>query len=106
MWFLLNVDFVDVFIVFKGFDLEIIFVVVVLKMFIIVEIMLNVCMCRVWIMLKFGVDVVFKYMVVVSINLKLVEEFGIDFKNVFVFWDWVGGWYSVMSVVGVLFFFL
>lgn len=41
-------------------------------------------------------------MVAVSTNLKLVSEFGIDPKNAFAFWDWVGGRYSVCSAVGVL----
>ena len=43
-----------------------------------------------------------KHMVAVSTNLKLVKEFGIDPKNAFAFWDWVGGRYSVTSAVGVL----
>ena len=41
-------------------------------------------------------------MVAISTNLKLVSEFGIDPKNAFAFWDWVGGRYSVCSAVGVL----
>merc|ERR1711959_734557 len=41
-------------------------------------------------------------MVAVSTNLKLVSEFGIDPKNAFAFWDWVGGRYSVCSAVGML----
>ncbi len=41
-------------------------------------------------------------MVAVSTNLRLVESFGIDPKNAFGFWDWVGGRYSVTSAVGML----
>ena len=41
-------------------------------------------------------------MVAVSTNLKLVQAFGIDPKNAFGFWDWVGGRYSVTSAVGVV----
>eukprot|EP00171_Calliarthron_tuberculosum_P021721 IDg21721t1 len=44
-----------------------------------------------------------KHMVAVSTNAKGVSEFGIDAeKNMFGFWDWVGGRYSVCSAVGVL----
>jgi glucose-6-phosphate isomerase len=49
-----------------------------------------------------GPDSVAKHMVAVSTNLKLVSEFGIDPKNAFAFWDWVGGRYSVCSAVGML----
>ena len=38
----------------------------------------------------------------VSSNLKATSEFGIDKGNVFGFWDWVGGRYSVSSAVGLL----
>ena len=41
-------------------------------------------------------------MCAVSTNLKLTSEFGIDNENVFGFWDWVGGRYSVTSAIGVL----
>ncbi len=41
-------------------------------------------------------------MVAVSTNLKLVERFGIDPRNAFGFWDWVGGRYSVTSAVGMV----
>ncbi|CAN0478244.1 unnamed protein product, partial [Hapterophycus canaliculatus] len=40
--------------------------------------------------------------VAVSTNDKLVQEFGVDAANIFGFWDWVGGRYSVCSAVGVL----
>lgn len=88
---MVNVDLVDVVCLLNGLDLEMMFVIVVLKMFIMVEIMLNARIVRAWIRAFFGEVVVLKYMVVILINLKFVEEFGIDFDNVFVFWDWVGG---------------
>lgn len=37
-----------------------------------------------------------------STNIKATKEFGIDENNVFGFWDWVGGRYSVSSAIGVL----
>lgn len=49
-----------------------------------------------------GEEAVAKHMVAVSTNVDLVEKFGIDPKNTFGFWDWVGGRYSVCSAVGIL----
>ena len=46
-------------------------------------------------------DAVEKHFVAVSTNLERVKEFGIDPKNAFGFWDWVGGRYSVDSAVGL-----
>ncbi|CAH1402570.1 unnamed protein product [Nezara viridula] len=42
-----------------------------------------------------------KHFVAVSTNKEKVKEFGIDDKNMFVFWDWVGGRYSVWSSIGL-----
>ncbi|MBN2634885.1 MAG: glucose-6-phosphate isomerase [Prolixibacteraceae bacterium] len=42
-----------------------------------------------------------KHFVAVSTNTKAVAEFGIDTKNMFQFWDWVGGRYSLWSAIGL-----
>jgi glucose-6-phosphate isomerase len=42
-----------------------------------------------------------KHFVAVSTNAKAVSEFGIDTKNMFGFWDWVGGRYSMESAIGL-----
>lgn len=42
-----------------------------------------------------------KHFVAVSTNTELVTKFGIDSQNMFVFWDWVGGRYSLWSAVGL-----
>src|SRR6185312_290614 len=42
-----------------------------------------------------------KHFVALSTNEKGVEEFGIDKQNMFVFWDWVGGRYSLWSAIGL-----
>jgi glucose-6-phosphate isomerase len=42
-----------------------------------------------------------KHFVAVSTNTKAVTEFGIDANNMFVFWDWVGGRYSLWSSIGL-----
>ncbi len=42
-----------------------------------------------------------KHFVAVSTNAAKVKEFGIDTKNMFGFWDWVGGRYSMFSAIGL-----
>ncbi len=48
-----------------------------------------------------GEDAVSKHFVAVSTNAKAVAEFGIDTANMFEFWDWVGGRYSMESAIGL-----
>jgi glucose-6-phosphate isomerase len=42
-----------------------------------------------------------KHFVALSTNTKAVEDFGIDLNNMFAFWDWVGGRYSLWSAIGL-----
>ncbi|GER49630.1 glucose-6-phosphate isomerase [Striga asiatica] len=100
--FLANVDPVDVAKNIAGLNPETTLVVVVSKTFTTAETMLNARTLREWISAALGPEAVAKHMVAVSTNLTLVEKFGIDPKNAFAFWDWVGGRYSVCSAVGVL----
>jgi glucose-6-phosphate isomerase len=46
-------------------------------------------------------DAVARHFVALSTNTKTVAEFGIDTANMFVFWDWVGGRYSLWSAIGL-----
>ncbi len=46
-------------------------------------------------------EAIAKHFVAVSTNRAAVEEFGIDPRNMFVFWDWVGGRYSLWSSIGL-----
>ena len=46
-------------------------------------------------------EAVAKHFVALSTNSKAVAEFGIDTANMFVFWDWVGGRYSLWSAIGL-----
>lgn len=100
--FLANVDPIDVAKNLKGLNPETTLVVVVSKTFTTAETMLNARTLREWISSSLGPEAVAKHMVAVSTNLTLVEKFGINPNNVFAFWDWVGGRYSVCSAVGVL----
>ena len=100
--FLANVDPIDVTRALEGLQPETTLVVVISKTFTTAETMLNARTLRAWLVKKLGAKAVAKHMVAVSTNLPEVEKFGIDPKNAFGFWDWVGGRYSVCSAVGLV----
>ena len=66
------------------------------------ETMANAFTARTW-FLENGGDAagVAKHFVAISTNEKGVKEFGIDTQNMFGFWDWVGGRYSLWSAIGL-----
>jgi glucose-6-phosphate isomerase len=70
------------------------------KTFTTLETMTNAATARQWIVDKAGPDVA-KHFVAVSTNYDGVQKFGIDPKNMFGFWDWVGGRYSMDSAIGL-----
>ena len=100
--FLANVDPIDVTRALEDCDPEETLVIVISKTFTTAETMLNAKTVRAWLKKNLGESAVAKHMIAVSTNLKAVESFGIDPKNTFGFWDWVGGRYSVWSAVGIL----
>ena len=100
--FLANVDPIDVSRALSDLDPATTLVVVVSKTFTTAETMLNARTVRAWLTAALGTKATAKHMVAVSTNLKEVTAFGIDPANVFGFWDWVGGRYSVCSAVGIL----
>lgn len=71
------------------------------KTFSTLETLTNATAARRWLVDALGEDAVAKHFVAVSTNAKLVQEFGIDTDNMFGFWDWVGGRYSVDSAIGL-----
>jgi glucose-6-phosphate isomerase len=73
------------------------------KTFTTLETMTNAESARRWLLQGFGGDVkaVAKHFVAVSTNAAKVSEFGIDTANMFGFWDWVGGRYSMDSAIGL-----
>ena len=100
--FLANIDPIDVTRALDDLDPETTLVVVISKTFTTAETMLNARTLRGWLVKHLGEKAVAKQMVAVSTNLAEVAKFGIDPKNVFGFWDWVGGRYSVWSAVGLV----
>jgi glucose-6-phosphate isomerase len=73
------------------------------KTFTTLETMTNAQSAREWLLRGLGGDAkaVAKHFVAVSTNAEKVAEFGIDTANMFEFWDWVGGRYSMDSAIGL-----
>ena len=71
------------------------------KTFTTLETMTNAATARAWLVRALGEEAVAKHFVAVSTNAKKVSEFGIDTANMFGFWDWVGGRYSLPSAIGL-----
>ncbi|HEV2246918.1 MAG TPA: glucose-6-phosphate isomerase [Terriglobia bacterium] len=73
------------------------------KTFTTLETMTNARTARDWLLAGFGGDAkaVARHFVAVSTNEKEVAKFGIDTANMFGFWDWVGGRYSMDSAIGL-----
>ena len=75
--------------------------VVASKTFTTQETMLNAATARQWLIDKLGEAAVARHMLAVSTNLTATKSFGLPDENVFGFWDWVGGRYSLWSAVGL-----
>ncbi len=100
--FVSNVDGTDLAETLKGLDPETTLFIVASKTFTTQETMTNAQSARNWLKEKSGgkADVA-RHFVAVSTNSKAVTEFGIAPENMFVFWDWVGGRYSLWSAIGL-----
>jgi len=75
--------------------------VVASKTFTTMETMTNAGSARAWLVKALGDEAVANHFVAVSTNESKVVEFGIDPNNMFGFWDWVGGRYSLWSAIGL-----
>lgn len=65
------------------------------------ETMANAASARAWLVGKLGEQAVANHFVAVSTNAEAVAGFGIDPANMFRFWDWVGGRFSLWSAIGL-----
>jgi glucose-6-phosphate isomerase len=101
--FVSNVDGTDFAEATRDLDPERTLFVVCSKTFTTLETMTNAETARAWLLAALGTDTsaVAKHFVAVSTNLEAVSQFGIDTANVFGFWDWVGGRYSMDSAIGL-----
>jgi glucose-6-phosphate isomerase len=101
--FVSNVDGTDLVETTRDLDPAETLFIVSSKTFTTLETMTNAQSARDWSLQGFGGDVkaVAKHFVAVSTNAAKVSEFGIDTANMFEFWDWVGGRYSMDSAIGL-----
>jgi glucose-6-phosphate isomerase len=99
--FVSNVDPADLVAKLDGLDPATTLFVVASKTFSTLETLTNATAARRWLTDALGDAAVSKHFAAVSTNKKLVDEFGINTDNMFGFWDWVGGRYSVDSAIGL-----
>jgi glucose-6-phosphate isomerase len=101
--FVSNVDATHLAEVCKVVDPERTLFIVASKTFTTQETLTNAKSARAWLLEKLhaGNDAVAKHFVALSTNAKEVAAFGIDTANMFEFWDWVGGRYSLWSAIGL-----
>ena len=101
--FVSNVDGTDFAEAVQGLDAAETLFLISSKTFTTLETMTNAHPAREWSLSALGGDPksVAKHFVAVSTNAKGVAEFGIDTANMFGFWDWVGGRYSMESAIGL-----
>ncbi len=101
--FVSNVDGTDFAEATRDLDPEETMFVVSSKTFTTLETMTNANTAREWSLAGLGGDesAIAKHFVAVSTNAEGVAEFGIDTENMFGFWEWVGGRYSMDSAIGL-----
>ena len=100
--FVSNVDGADIAAALDEVDPETTLFIVASKTFTTQETMTNAATARAWLIAKLGDEAsVARHFVAVSTNAAEVAQFGIDTDNMFGFWDWVGGRYSVDSAIGL-----
>jgi glucose-6-phosphate isomerase len=101
--FVSNVDGTHLAETVRELDAERTLFIVASKTFTTQETLTNAKSARAWLLGKLGAgdDAVAKHFVALSTNAKEVAAFGIDTANMFEFWDWVGGRYSLWSAIGL-----
>ena len=99
--FVSNVDGNHIAETLKKLDPETTLFIIASKTFTTQETMTNAASAKEWFLKKGSQDDVAKHFVALSTNTKSVKEFGIAEENIFEFWDWVGGRYSLWSAIGL-----
>ena len=100
--FVSNVDGTDFVEATRDLDPEETLFLVASKTFTTLETMTNAHSAREWTLAKLKqTEAIARHFVALSTNAELVAKFGIDTANMFGFWDWVGGRYSMDSAIGL-----
>jgi len=100
-YFISNIDGTACSEVLNKIDPECTLFVICSKTFTTIETLTNAKTCRKWLVDALGEHAVSKHFVAVSTNANEVAKFGIDTENMFEFWDFVGGRYSMWSAIGL-----
>lgn len=101
-YFISNIDGTACAEVLNKVDPETTLFIVASKTFTTIETLTNARTCRKWLVDALGEHAVAKHFVALSTNTKEVEKFGINPENMFEFWDFVGGRYSMWSAIGLI----
>jgi glucose-6-phosphate isomerase len=101
MHFVSNVDGHAIEAVLAGVEADTTLFIVASKTFTTAETMLNAHTARAWFLSHAAPADLARHFVAVSTNTAAVTAFGIDADNMFPFWDWVGGRYSIWSAIGL-----
>ncbi|MGD0690883.1 MAG: glucose-6-phosphate isomerase [Acidimicrobiales bacterium] len=100
--FVSNVDSTDLVEALRDLEADETLFIISSKTFGTLETLTNATSARNWLIEELGDEsAVAKHFVAVSTNTDKVSAFGIDTENMFVFWDWVGGRYSMESAIGL-----
>jgi len=101
MHFVSNVDGHDMDAALSRVNPETTLFIIASKTFSTAETMMNANTARAWFLQQAPEEALAKHFVAVSTNVEAIKTFGIDPANMFPFWDWVGGRYSVWSAIGL-----
>lgn len=101
MHFVSNVDGHDMDAALSRVNPETTLFIIASKTFTTAETMMNANTARAWFLQHAPEEALAKHFVAVSTNVEAIKTFGIDPQNMFPFWDWVGGRYSVWSAIGL-----
>ena len=101
-YFISNIDGTACAEVLNRVDPETTLFIVCSKTFTTIETLTNAKTCRRWLTDALGEHSTSKHFVAVSTNAEEVTKFGIDVENMFEFWDFVGGRYSMWSAIGLI----
>ncbi|MEQ2211940.1 hypothetical protein XENOCAPTIV_021487, partial [Xenoophorus captivus] len=102
VWFVSNIDGTHMAKTLKQLDPETTLFIIASKTFTTQETITNAESARDWFLQAAGdKSAVAKHFVALSTNAAKVKDFGIDPANMFEFWDWVGGRYSLWSAIGL-----
>ena len=99
--FISNVDGANISDVLEGLNPQTTLFIVASKSFTTTETMLNAKTARQWLIKALGKQAVGSHFVAISTNISACKDFGITADNIFAFWDWVGGRYSIWSAIGL-----